>query len=338
MRIREIVTEEISLTRHYDYFHNAAKNAILKSLSSAANHAKTHENFTLNSAKSETNSTKSLTPMVSVMKDLLSSQLTRNLSDDFTKSANKVIPANDEISVYFVEMHRKVDGFARGWAAFLDKEQYCKELANSILEKTRDSYLDNVGSETKMSEKFLAFIVKLTEQSSEYNSVFSSEIMQNSKIERIVDKMVGTLIHELVHLSQNIPQLTKGRKDTEYRSYLNAKGKKHEEFQGKEGVTNFNLYLASPQEISAFAHNISMNIIQDFGLRHARNVDEIENIESSTIVGYVDDYLQNRFKQPSTPKERAVYKRYLKLVYLELSRYVAALKERLKKKEIQYPT
>jgi hypothetical protein len=47
----------------------------------------------------------------------------------------------------------------------------------------------------------------------------------------------------------------------------------------------------------------------------------------------VKSFINNRFRDPKNAKEYTVFKRYIKLVYQELDRYVDLLRKRLEQKK-----
>lgn len=154
----------------------------------------------------------------------------------------------------------------------------------------------------------------------------------------IIPQLISTIIHELIHVLQHHEQYIRKRgMDTEYRSYLDKeKGemqsviKKYEQ-ERKQGQVSpktwdryMRLYYASPQEIAAFAHNAAQEVILNYGYEDAETVDELQlsGINASDILDAIDTVTSKWVKNPRTPKEAAVRKRYIKLVYQEVARYL----------------
>jgi hypothetical protein len=122
--------------------------------------------------------------------------------------------------------------------------------------------------------------------------------------------------------------------DYEYRSYLDKhKGEFRNIVSGPHNRDEkyFNLYLASPQEIAAFAHEAALQLIKDYSLDEIQSADDVHRIDARDIVDYVDSVTGNRYKNPKTPKEQSVRNRYMKLVYQEVHRYIESKLSRLKK-------
>jgi hypothetical protein len=145
-----------------------------------------------------------------------------------------------------------------------------------------------------------------------------------------VSEMISTLIHEVVHVLQHRAQQNKpsGTGGTEYRSYLDTrKGELKDLLSKYHSQRDFKderwdrLYYASPQEIGAFAHNIALRIVRDFGF----NLPDADLTVSFTAKDFVDalrSRIGDQYRDPNNPREQAVLKRYLKLAYQEVQRYI----------------
>jgi len=156
----------------------------------------------------------------------------------------------------------------------------------------------------------------LVDFSFENERIMVSELSDKENI----DNFINTVLHEVVHLIQNVKQ--DHRSNTEYRSYLNTDKKQFLDSMGRilKGTNDEQdnkLYYASPQEIAAYSHNIAINIIKNNNLDKKN-----EKISSNEITHYVNAYLDDIFKNKSDPKIKKVYNRYYKLVYLELQRFL----------------
>lgn len=166
----------------------------------------------------------------------------------------------------------------------------------------------------------------------------------NTKLQHQTSKLASTMVHELVHVAQHKPQ--QHRDTTEYRSYLDKHKDEFSDMHDKRmageidparDTRYWDLYLASPQEIPAFSHQIALQIINDSGIKQAKTVADLNNlagtVDTHWIVSAIDAKLQGRFKNPKNPKELAVLKRYMKLTYTEFAQYVKALRTRLEKQQ-----
>ena len=89
------------------------------------------------------------------------------------------------------------------------------------------------------------------------------------------------------------------------------------------------MYYASPQEIAAFAHQMAMSVIKAYDLNNVERLQDIPKIDSEDIVINVNQRLNNRFAKPRNPQEVKVRRRYLKLVYQEVQRYIDHVKQLL---------
>jgi hypothetical protein len=165
--------------------------------------------------------------------------------------------------------------------------------------------------------------------------------------ETSIAKVSSTIVHEVVHVIQHNTQRNRGFTNYEYRSYLD---KKKGEFvdlhrqrmlhpdQIDSDTENkyFKLYMASPQEIASFSHEIAIAMINDYDFPDASTVADLNNlvsvIDAEGIVDYVKGKVGKYFRNPQNAREYAVFKRYVKLVYQEIYRYVAYRKNQLMKK------
>lgn len=322
MRIQDIVTNEaISLTQHFNELSKVVNDAIIKSLASV------HElknNPMLQDAEDEAIQYGSLRPLTNAVVQSLYDELFDKISEDLITAVDKIVPYT---AVKFVQFSGNTNGTASGLLVNLS-EKYVNDLTVAILNYINSVTINNLTNEDRIVDEFYNQIGNIIKPG-KYQKYF----MNDDEVQNIVDDMNDTLIHELVHVKQNQAQYNKGKTKTQYRSYL---GKKKKDFVDPTGsVTDFNLYLASPQEIAAFSHNIALRVINDLNLRYVNRLQDIQKVDSDTILYFIDKFLNGRFKQPANSKEKAVYKRYMKLAYLEVDRFVDKVKEKLKEKAKQ---
>ena len=134
----------------------------------------------------------------------------------------------------------------------------------------------------------------------------------------------NTLIHELVHGSQNSAQRKKNPKQrVRYNTYMSKTPLN--QLTNDENYDEY--YHASPQEIAAKAHNTVFEIMNESKRKDHYNYLNQMILEVKYIInrkqssGYpIVDYYKETFK-PGT-KYYFVYKRFIKLVYLEVVSYV----------------
>lgn len=231
----------------------------------------------------------------------------------------------------FLRTRTGVDGYARNREIVVNRE-LLRELFDKIMENIYDSTYSSYNGEETIDGFY--FIVKSMASGDMYTA---RHVMDRT--DRLIDKLSTVVTHELVHVLQHKAQLDTGRLDTEYRSYLDTKkGEFHD--LASDGVTSgekFNrLYYASPQEIGAYAHDMALQIIRDYGLNvDYKNTDlsqtELPKIDLRDIVYAISLRTGDQFKERKTKKEEQVYRRYLKLVYLEVHRYIDNLRLTLPK-------
>lgn len=204
-------------------------------------------------------------------------------------------------------------------------EKVVNNIAIASVAKVFDMVIDSYG-EGELTAG-LWYIIKEIGRNDRH---YVSYLLDDNK--RRIDNIASTIVHEVVHVLQHTQQNKKGFGNHEYRSYLDktkgefsklhSKRKRDDETQKRY----YKLYMASPQEMAAFAHEIAIKMVNDFDLRDARNLEDFNHsasaIDAQSIVDYVNEKVGQYFRMPENRQEYAVYKRYVKLVYQELMRYI----------------
>lgn len=327
MRIKDVIDEEISVTPYEgpvtDSVNNAVKHALGQLLPKLAKLPKKVSA----DLESEEGYGKLFRTYVT---DIIEPQLIDSLSKHMHDALNSEIGEPMVSSLKFEPTEHGEQGYASETNIVLDN-RFSKTLTRKLVTKLIDSALDSYDPGERVAG--FTFIVRMASSGDRY---YWGTLYY--EIEGTVSNLVSTTLHELVHVIQYNQQDIKGRDDIEYRSYLD----KHKgEFRSIVDRTSsaddstedpwasdrfWNLYLSSPQEISAFAHQAALNIIKSYELHH--DATTFENITSDDIIDAVDTITSQRFKNPKSRKELMVRKRYMKLVYLEVARYVDAKKRK----------
>lgn len=224
--------------------------------------------------------------------------------------------------------------------------RWSEVVARALIQALFDAIIDSYSE-----EQFVDALYFIPKAIGSGDKDFTSSVFDgNTKVEHQTNKLASTLVHELVHIVQNNRQAH--RDDTEYRSYLDQhKGEfsdMHDKRMAGEITPDsdsryWNLYLSSPQEIPAFAHQIALTIINDSGVKKARTIEELNNLAKAVDVNWIltaiKGQLKGRFQDPTNQKEYAVLKRYMKLTYTEFVQYVNSvrtqLEQRLAKQQAQ---
>lgn len=174
--------------------------------------------------------------------------------------------------------------------------------------------------------------------------IFKNIDIDDYKFGDTVNELIGTYIHELVHIQQHKNQPID--KPTAYTSY----GTKNKD-KFKKSIDNINsgqysnedlkLYKASPQEIPAFAHNAAISIIHDAMIDG--NTSDKEDLKY--YISVLDDYIKGgKFAKEyytntmpyyvqtfnnKNSKDFKVFKRFMKIVAQELIQYRNHLQKKL---------
>jgi hypothetical protein len=166
-----------------------------------------------------------------------------------------------------------------------------------------------------------------------YNHIkrIQNDILSNNTvgINDIIFHMASVVIHELVHIKQHRQQFNNKRKETEYRSYIVKDKDKFDRDLKSSWLSK--AYLSSPQEISAISHDIAIDFIKE------QDIDTWENIEflkvvlpkrlEQFIISKLSDYDFFRKFSIKNHEDNKVFKRYSKLVYQEVTRYIDSIKK-----------
>lgn len=206
-------------------------------------------------------------------------------------------------------------------------------LAEIIVDIFYDSYYS--GNQNQLTA------LKLMFQSSGRN-IMMPKIIDYVNRRKVIDEMIGTFTHEVVHVAQHAIQQALGREKTEYRSYIEKNKEKFWASFAKDLAGQYinpelmnRLHAGSPQEIGAFVHNIALNIIKSYyfdetpldELKYYTDIKSPYYRENTTalrtdIVHAVRDHLVAKNIRPESRIEKEIYKRYMKMVYLEIQRYL----------------
>lgn len=207
--------------------------------------------------------------------------------------------------------------------------KYVKQISKKIIENVYSNVIESYDLEHQVDGAFYTF--KLV---GSQDKTVTPTVLEDT--DTVINSLVDVVLHELTHVVQHHKQLSKGRTDTEYRSYLDSK-------KGELGGINasgadlnatddryYDLYYASPQEIAAHANEMAMAAIRKYNLRKAKSEQDITPITAEEISSFVRKYIKDRYSDPKTPKEHQVFKRYAKLVYQEIQRYVDRIRKTFK--------
>lgn len=260
------------------------------------------------------------------------------IANEIKKAVNKEVGKDAVVSVVFTDTGNAY-GTAQGRNIELNSK-ILKKIVRTTMESLVQIVLDNYG-EGELTPGLWFVIKSIGAGDREYMySLYSNET------NRRIAKLSSTMIHEMVHVAQHARQDAAGRNDHEYRSYLDKRKGEfldlHNAKHGDEATANsaddsryFELYMASPQEIASFSHEIAIQIVDEFGLKTARTLEEFNNIlrdvDAESIIDYVKQKVGKYYHKPQSKKEYTVFKRYVKLVYTEVQGYAAKRKEYLSK-------
>lgn len=276
--------------------------------------------------------------------------LKHGMGDAISRSVKKLLDSklpDTTVNLQFKDLPANVDGQAGGNDIDIN-ETFAKQLSNRTLENLMGIVLDNYG-EGELLGGLWYVINSLKRDERDYkNNILD-------RTEKVIDKVASTIIHEVVHVIQHDRQDKKGRTNHEYRSYLDPvhrnKGKKSKnspkfiDLHNRSDLTVSSLsavekqkylkmYIASPQEIASFSHELAIQMINDYNLPEAETLEDFDYVVSAISAESIIDYVSDKFlaytkTKPKNKREYAVFKRYVKSVYAELQEYIAKRKKYL---------
>lgn len=318
MRIKDIVDEAISVTQFEGPLVTDITRAVYQAVSDLAKLRGQHSQEEAD-LESDDGTGKAF-KLIAVKQ--LRDTLRTSLPSAIMHSLNKSLGVPVITSVTFEEMDDRTGGYAQDRDISIN-ERYLRSISARVIENIVDSVYSSYNPGERVAG--FSFIAKMANGTSdEWESIHKS-------IKKTVHALASISIHELVHVMQHNRQQVAGRADTEYRSYLDRYNGEFRSMADNDETSaaptvsqdrHWNLYLASPQEIAAFAHEIALQVIREYGFDQATAADELTGLDAASISATVNAKLSGRFSKPASPKEAMIRKRYLKLVYQEIVRYI----------------
>ena len=317
MKLREIITEGISLTRYKSNIHDAVNGSVITTLGYIKNlqdqHAETLDLVNRTNGNLSQLTSAMLTDTVNYLEQGIVKELKPVVFAIVDRESGADNRTNKNVN-YAKDFEFSFDDTNIGGSAYNFVIEISKNLLVRIQKNTLRYLADyakkNNYSEEALGDAFFASIDDTVENPQELLEYLSE----------LTNQLTTTVIHEMVHIVQNWKQFKAGRNDKQYRSYLVKDPEKF--YQSTERLNtadeqpdDWKWYHASPQEIAAYAHTIALDIIKDYQL-------SAYNIDSNTIIAYVKQHLKDSMPNPSTQQEVQIYRRYLKLAYQECMQYV----------------
>lgn len=327
------ITEAISLTKHIKTieksFDVGIQNA-LKTLSERKDDENFYQKEQAEYASEDGGSNEFRESMYYVFSDILKVRLSEQLTKDLKKLNIGVT------KVKFKYLPETINAHVLPDSNIIEINQsFLKYISESVIDQLMESVMDNIDYPEEKAFKFF----EISEKASEGDNHWFRNLVY--RLPDTFREISSVVVHELVHVVQHHSQ--RGRKsfDTEYRSYLD---KKKGEFYNLAGSRSSDeesrydkLYYASPQEITAFAHQFALDILRAWDIDNAEEVEQLpsmgaDGVDHKEIVTSIKRGIIRKLNNPDNPQELKVYKRYLKLIYQEVVRGIEAKKEELLKK------
>lgn len=335
MKIKELFQEAISFSQYKDQARQAIKNSIESCFNDLVLDNFEYPGFDLIKSGNPDQVSQHLRPVVSkYIRDTLRYHIELNLS----VLARKIIGDTSRYSYRTPRPSVKISDIPslgsanpRGNLVLLSETVYKK-----ICDKVIDKFLDTIFSSWS-GEPIFSFMTS-----------FIQRYVDEFYPERLINDYASTFIHEIVHVKQHVAQQAQGKTQTQYRSYLQKTPKEFDQSfernpQGEllDPASFYRLHGTSPQEIGSYVHEIAIKIIDSLYMEDAE-LDELKKYfvapggTSSNVDEYrtSNRYLHDRITRdvqehlsllPNTPKEKMIYRRYIKGVYLEIQRYIQYL-------------
>ena len=293
----------------------------------------------------------------SILMDLTDS-VTKHIQGSISDVMSNI--ANSEVKVFL----SKLNGAIGGSAGY---DYVNLNVDTTTLEKDTESFLMNVlldaGVFSEDEHDVHTLVINNIE---EVYHILSSMKIRNFKVWNELPNIIGTKIHELVHIIQHSKQPEMGVKGfgTEYRSNLTDQERFYQAVRnvssGDATEEDTRIYYSSIQEIPAHAHNVALDIISKIEFPESGKIDKwgegsirrcvsrlttlLQNLNTTNFNDYKSPYYgswrlkyyDQTFNKPDEPKLYAVYKRFIKIVYQELYNYIKYWTDQLSKQTKQY--
>lgn len=307
MKIHELLNEAISLTQFKTPLHNAIVDALLNATKRLYDRKKFIEpEVEADIAKTGT--------LHQHLYPYMSKRLTWFVEERLRHTIHTEIYTCTKISSHITFKELNVGGYASGLDITLHSK-IISSLVKEILDYCFEHALNSLeGGESDLVPSLFRV----------FKNIEARDIIEHS--DYLIRKLVSTVIHELVHVVQHSKQ--QHRPQTAYRSYLTRDKSKfyaaiNRMHQGTSDIADYKLYRGSPQEITAFAHEEALKIINDTDMNNG-NEEELAYIKKH-LPSYMQGYTGNMFSDPTNEHEYKIFKRFNKIVYQEVSSYLDKL-------------
>jgi len=315
MRLIELfVTEKISLTN----LKNPLKREIEETILYCLHQIYYRESKLDPKIKAHADKNSTLKQVNAFIKPLLDKQLTLVVAAALTELLKGITEV--DVAVKFADI--TASGHASGRTIVLNTK-YTDDICKVTMGSLYDVALDSVENEND-----LVSVLFLTYKKADMY------MFARSNLNTIIDNLISVIIHEMVHVVQHDKQYKAGRSTTEYRSYLD-KGKDKTKFYnslrklsaGDHTAADYKLYRGSPQEIAAFAQEAALKFINDIDMDNLADINDLRK----DLPNEMRMYIESLFNNPTNQTEHKVFKRFHKLMYQEVDRYMDAIEKKRKR-------
>jgi hypothetical protein len=324
MKASEIITERISIVKHQRELEKILREVVKESIKDlmAMKRKLQHKK-----AEVDNPETVSLDPIADTLREELRHSLIFHTKDKVEDFSLNILPIKAYIPVDIKPLNNAL-GQAHGMNVELDDKWFgtaSVRIYDDLYQMALDWYDNNSLYDT-------------------FFHVITQPQCVNEAIDTIshrLEELAGTILHEFVHSMQAYGVFNQNKGEyarNSYDSYKSISKRKHpaskesefvqlarrrDELIGDEKTRYNELYLASPQEIEAFAHNAAQKTMSALGLTgtfHSSGDDDV-NIEAyengemnDEIRNYLEAYVQQVFRK-NAPGDEKIYNRYLNIAY-----------------------
>lgn len=218
-------------------------------------------------------------------------------------------------------------------------EQDISEISKVVWsdDTSANAAVNNTTQELMIGRRMADNITQWVEYCVEHGITDPDKIVQQSY--KAIDYMAEILIHEIVHLIQQERQPGTNK---DYRSYLaKDKNRFYDAMTNMASPEDWEIYLASPQEIPAHAHQLVYRLISQ--AQQGKSLKSLPADEIPYVIQELKDTLRDvasgmsesgdtlkRYMRFNTtdPQKMKVFKRFMKSVYQEVQNYITMLQQR----------
>lgn len=329
MRLSEFsqpLTERISLSKHKDEVEEAIKQGILNTLGFLEQEAKLSPSRQNEEFKelSKIGTDSFFTEAGPILEKFINLKLKSILAFELSNITKSIVGIR--VPIHFLSQRSL--GTAHSNPTYVTiTNNYTQVISESMTDFILNGWSDNWDGDPDAMKTLVRVLSSYKD-----DKYHTERLIDNTR--KVTDELAQTVLHELTHAVQDEKQKQKDRYGPQYRSYTQKSPAHFNKAYDERTPEWYKLYITSPQEIGAVVHDIAVGLINDYFRDPVDRAEDLPKIESNTFYSEVLDKVSGFLGgSPKTPKEKMVFKKYMKGVYQEVTDYRDQLVAKLRKRE-----